>query len=71
MCICLKDYLDGAARKQHMTSLEDALDGYVEATIHNEEVELGISSPNEDDEDHDEWLGGMMAMPKLRYRVLF
>ena len=49
MCICLKDYLDGAARKQHMTSQEDALDGDVKAIIHNEEVELGISSPNEDD----------------------
>ena len=53
MCICLKDYLDGAARKQHMTSLEDALDGDVEITIHIEEVELGISSPNVDDEDED------------------
>ena len=46
-----KDYLDGAARKQHMTSLKDALDGEVETTIHNEEVELGISSPNDDDDD--------------------
>jgi len=54
MCICLKDYLDGAARKQHMTSLEDALDGEVETTIHNEEVELGISSPNDDDDDEDD-----------------
>ena len=54
MCICLKDYFDGAARKQHMTSLEDALDGEVETTIHNEEVELGISSPNDDDDDDED-----------------
>ena len=50
-CICLKDYLDGAAQKQHMTSLEDALDDDMETTIHNEEVELEISSPNKDDDD--------------------
>ena len=51
MCICLKNYLDGAARKQHMTSLKDSIDADVEATIHNEEVELGIISPNEDDDE--------------------
>ena len=54
-----------------MTSLEDAIDADVETTIHNEEVELGISSPNEDDdEDDDEWLGGVMALPKLSTSVL-
>ena len=39
----------------------------------NEEVELGISSPNDDDDedDDDEWLGGVMAMPKLRSSVHF
>ena len=34
--------------------LEDALDDDVETTIHNEEVELGISSPNEDDDEDDD-----------------
>ena len=37
-----------------MTSLEDALDGEVETTIHNEEVELGISSPDDDDDDDED-----------------
>ena len=54
MCICLKDYLDGPARKQHTTSLEDALDGDVETTINNEQVELGIISPKDDDDDKDD-----------------
>jgi len=52
-CICLKDYLDGAARIQHLTTLEDAIDADVETTLHNEEVELGISPPNEDEEEED------------------
>ncbi|KAE8696003.1 Cyclin-D2-1 [Hibiscus syriacus] len=43
VCICLKDYLDGAARKQHITTLEDAIDADLEANLHIEEVELGIS----------------------------
>ncbi|KAE8729565.1 GEM-like protein 7 [Hibiscus syriacus] len=41
VCICLKDYLDGAARKQHITTLEDAIDADLEANLHIEEVELG------------------------------
>ena len=47
-CICLKDYLDGAARIQHLTTLEVVIDANVKTTLHNEEVELGISTPNED-----------------------
>ena len=42
-CICLKDYLDRAARIQHLTTLEDAIDVNEETTIHNEDVELEIS----------------------------
>ncbi|KAE8731277.1 hypothetical protein F3Y22_tig00002840pilonHSYRG00913 [Hibiscus syriacus] len=54
VCICLKDYLDGAARKQHITTLEDAIDADLEANLHIEEVELGISPPNEEGEDDEE-----------------
>ncbi|KAE8696646.1 U-box domain-containing protein 7 [Hibiscus syriacus] len=54
ICICLKDYLDGAARKQHITTLEDAIDADLEANLHIEEVELGISTPNEEGEDDEE-----------------
>ncbi|KAJ9536416.1 hypothetical protein OSB04_un000408 [Centaurea solstitialis] len=53
MCICLKDCLDVAAQIQHLTTLEDAIDADVEATIHNEEVELGIST-NDDEEEEDD-----------------
>jgi len=52
-CICLKDYLDGAARTQHHTTLEDAIDANVETTLQNEEIELGISPANEDGDDKD------------------
>ena len=52
VCISLKDYLDGAARKHHITSLEDAIVADLETNIDNEEVGLGISPPNEDDDDN-------------------
>ena len=52
VCICLKDCLDEATRKQHMTTLEDAIDANLESNLNNEEIELGISPPNEyNDED--------------------
>ncbi|KAE8713898.1 cationic amino acid transporter 8, vacuolar-like [Hibiscus syriacus] len=54
VCICLKDYLDGATRKQHITTLEDSIDVDLEANLHIEEVELGISPPNEEGEDDEE-----------------
>ncbi|KAF5803051.1 putative HAT dimerization domain, ribonuclease H-like superfamily [Helianthus annuus] len=47
MCICLKDYLDAAERIQHVESLED--ENGVETDIHEEEVEMGMSSPLEED----------------------
>ncbi|KAE8724796.1 auxin-induced protein 5NG4-like [Hibiscus syriacus] len=49
-----KGLLDGAARKQHITTLEDAIDADLEANLHIEEVELGISPPNEEGEDDEE-----------------
>ena len=52
-CICLKDYLDGPARIRHLTTLEDAIDADVETTLHNEDFELGISPPSEDEEEED------------------
>ncbi|KAJ0561077.1 putative HAT dimerization domain, ribonuclease H-like superfamily [Helianthus annuus] len=47
MCIYLKDYLDAAERIQHVESLED--ENGVEMDIHEEEVEMGMSSPLEED----------------------
>ncbi|KAJ9538400.1 hypothetical protein OSB04_031133 [Centaurea solstitialis] len=47
------DCLDGAVRMQHLTTLEDAIDVDAKATVHNEEVELGIST-NDDEEDEEE-----------------
>ncbi|KAJ9542175.1 hypothetical protein OSB04_028681 [Centaurea solstitialis] len=44
-----RDYLDGVARRQNETTLEDAIDINLETSLHNEEIELGLSSPNEDD----------------------
>ncbi|KAE8696504.1 putative Gamma-interferon-inducible lysosomal thiol reductase precursor [Hibiscus syriacus] len=63
VCICLKDYLDGAARKQHITTLEDAIDADLEANLHIEEVELGISPPNEEGEDDKEEMAMGESVP--------
>ncbi|XP_035830562.1 uncharacterized protein LOC110865655 isoform X2 [Helianthus annuus] len=41
------DYLDAAERIQHVESLED--ENGVETDIHEEEVEMGMSSPLEED----------------------
>lgn len=62
-CICLKDYLDGVERRQHVESLEDAIDVDMENNLVEDEVESGISTPDsnmeianldEDDEDEEE-----------------
>ncbi|KAJ9551028.1 hypothetical protein OSB04_015073 [Centaurea solstitialis] len=55
-CICLKDFLDGTLRQQHMTTLEEPFYCDVEEFIHTEEVEEGLSPPIdvEDDEDVEE-----------------
>ncbi|KAJ9547557.1 hypothetical protein OSB04_020100 [Centaurea solstitialis] len=45
-CICLKDFLNGAVRQQHMTMLKESFYGDVETIIHNEEVDEGISPPS-------------------------
>ncbi|KAJ0828363.1 putative transcription factor/ chromatin remodeling BED-type(Zn) family [Helianthus annuus] len=42
-----QDYLDAAERIQHVESLED--ENGVETDIHEEEVEMGMSSPLEED----------------------
>ena len=46
--------MDGAVRQQHLTTLEEPIDADYEANIYNEEVELGISPPPEDNDDNDE-----------------
>ena len=54
-CICLKDYLDGVVRQQHLTTLEEPMDADYETNLYMEEVELGISPPPEaDDEEEDD-----------------
>ncbi|KAJ9565291.1 hypothetical protein OSB04_001257 [Centaurea solstitialis] len=57
-CICLKDYLDGVAQMQHVTTLEDAINANLETSLENEEIELGISPPNEDGNDDGEEIAG-------------
>ncbi|KAD5317803.1 hypothetical protein E3N88_17749 [Mikania micrantha] len=55
MCICLKDHLDAMERVQNHTLLEGELD--VEATIHDVEVEEGMTFPLSDEEQAmDEWM---------------
>ncbi|KAJ0742588.1 putative HAT dimerization domain, ribonuclease H-like superfamily [Helianthus annuus] len=48
MCICLKDYLDGVERIQHVSNLEGELD--VEEQLHEVEVYQGRAQPLSDDE---------------------
>ena len=48
MCICLKDHLDAVDRIQDETTLEEPTE--VEAKIHDEEVEEGLSEPLTDEE---------------------
>ena len=44
VCLCLKDYLDGVERVQHISLLEgESL--RVEQEIHDEEITMGISTP--------------------------
>ncbi|KAJ9547064.1 hypothetical protein OSB04_019607 [Centaurea solstitialis] len=56
-CVCLKDYLDGAVRQQHMTTLEEPfiIDGGVEfeTIIHAVEVEEHLSPPDDDDNENE------------------
>jgi hypothetical protein len=48
MCICLKDHLDAIDHIQHETSLEDEI--VIEAKVHDEEVEEGLSPGISDEE---------------------
>ncbi|KAD5802445.1 hypothetical protein E3N88_13805 [Mikania micrantha] len=55
MCICLKDHLDAMERVQDQTQLEGELE--IEVTIHEVEVEEGMTFPLFDEEQAmDEWM---------------
>ncbi|KAD4584027.1 hypothetical protein E3N88_21628 [Mikania micrantha] len=55
MCICLKDHLDAMERVQDHILLESELD--IEETIHDVEVEEGMTFPLSDEEQAmDEWM---------------
>ncbi|KAC9676974.1 hypothetical protein E3N88_45414 [Mikania micrantha] len=55
MCICLKDHLDAMERVQDHTQLEGELE--IEVTIHDVEVEEGMTFPLSDEEQAmDEWM---------------
>ncbi|KAD4982658.1 hypothetical protein E3N88_19329 [Mikania micrantha] len=55
MCICLKDHLDAMERVQDHTLIEGALE--IEETIHDVEVEEGMTFPLSDEEQAmDEWM---------------
>ncbi|KAD1274136.1 hypothetical protein E3N88_43079 [Mikania micrantha] len=63
ICICLKDHLDAMEHIQHHTTLEGELE--VEETIHEVEVEDGMTLPLSDEEQAmDEWMRN--NSPKLQ-----